>query len=109
MGYRRYHSAPRPARWMSLKYAGTCSVCGQALAVGARAWYSPADRTVTCTDLACAKARGLTKTVWHGAPTSGRWVDVLDEQGYTFRDIDRPAFVRDPGEDAADRWNEQYS
>ena len=105
MSYRRYRGAPRPARWMDLKYAGVCSVCGERLPVGTRAWYSPADRSVTCTNLECARARGLTTEVWHGSPIHGRMVEQLDPNGYLFnaRTAD---YVRDPGEDMADRWNE---
>lgn len=106
--YRRYGRAngPRPPRWMPLQYAGTCSVCSKPIPVGVTAFYSPADKTVTCSEIPCAKARGLTKEVWHGSPVSGRYVDVLDERGYYFRDADP---IRDPGEDAADRWNEACS
>lgn len=105
-GYRgrRSYGAPT-ARWMALKYAGTCSVCGERVPVGVTAFYSPADRSVTCSSIPCAKARGLTRQEWVGSPVSGAWVDVLAD-GALFRPAGDP--VRDPGEDMADRWNESH-
>lgn len=76
-GRRRYSSPPQP-RWMSLRYPGTCTA-GEALAAGTRAFWDPRDGTVTCTDLLHAEAAGLTRSSWHGAPTTGRWVQVLAE------------------------------
>lgn len=73
----RRRSAPRPARWMDLHYAGTCHVCQKVLPAGARAFYDPDGRTVTCTDLECAGKDGLTEQKWWGAPTSGRFVEAL--------------------------------
>jgi hypothetical protein len=81
MPYSRTRRTGRPsvARWMDLRRPGTCHVCGNSLPAGTRAFWDPADRTTTCTTIECAKFAGLTKSVWHGAPTSGRWVDVLSE------------------------------
>ncbi len=62
---------------MDLKFPGVCAVCGRELEAGARGYWEPADRTVTCTALECAKARGLTRSVWWGSPISGRWIDQL--------------------------------
>lgn len=67
------------ARWMDLRYPGTCKVCATPLPAGARAFYDPVARTTTCASLDCAKADGLTKSEWHGSPISGRWVDVLND------------------------------
>ena len=78
--YRNRRGAPKPARWMDLRYTGQCQVCRRELAARTRAFYDPSDCTVTCTDLACAKAAGLTKQEWHGSPVSGSWVDVLSER-----------------------------
>jgi hypothetical protein len=75
----RRRSAPRPARWMDLHFAGKCCVCGGTIPKGGRGFYDPADRSVTCTKIDCAQRVGLTKQVWHGAPTSGQWVTVLSE------------------------------
>jgi hypothetical protein len=78
MAYRsRTYSPPRPARWMDLRYAGNCAQCGSSLPKGARAFYDPSDRTVCCTDMACAEPHGLTEEKYVGAPGSGRWVTVL--------------------------------
>lgn len=67
------------ARWMDLKYAGRCHVCGQALAQGARGFWDPDTRAVTCTSLECAETDGLTTRVWWGAPTSGSFVTRLND------------------------------
>lgn len=91
---RRYsstRSAPRPARWMDLRYAGTCCECGSAVPAGARAFYDPQDRTVTCTELECCRAAGLTEEVWSGGITAGNY--------RTVRTATRPAGR--PGEDSA--------
>ena len=87
---RRYYRQP-VAHWLDLRYADTCHVCGAALPKGARAFYDPATRQVTCTELACAEANGLTREVWHGAPTSGRWVKTFSEHR-----IGTPALRRPP-------------
>lgn len=82
MAYRgrsRRSGPPRPGRWMDLRYAGTCQVCGKTLPAGTRAFYDPADRSVTCTDLVCADAVGLTKEEWRGSPISGGYVTVLSD------------------------------
>lgn len=77
-GYGR-SSSPRPARWMELRYAGVCAECSTALPAGARAFYDPADRSVCCTEIACAEAHGVTEEVWQGSPTSGGYVVRLAE------------------------------
>jgi len=74
-GYRS--SAPRPARWLELRYPATCCRCGAELAPGARAFYNPADRSTCCPALDCAEAHGLTELVWRGSPVSGSWVRAL--------------------------------
>lgn len=82
-GYRgrgrvRYTNNPPKGRWMDLKYPGTCTA-GEELPAGARAFWDPRDRSTTCTDLAHAEAAGLTRSVWSGSPTSGRWVETLTD------------------------------
>jgi len=100
---RHYDRRPRANRWMALKYAGTCKVCGRAIPTGETAFYDYAAQTTTCPDLACCKVDGLTHDEWHGSPVSGRWVPtVSDARTGT-------GYVRDPGEDAADRWTETHS
>ena len=86
---------------MALKYAGKCQACGRALAVGDSAWYDPADRTVTCREIECAHTRGLVVKVWRGSPISGRYVDTLTDVSHGTYD-----YIRDPGEDMADRFME---
>jgi hypothetical protein len=78
-GYRR--SSGAGSRWMDLRYAGTCSVCGARVAAGERAFWDAAARTVTCHALACCEADGLTKQelVWDGT-ASGQRVTVRSEQ-----------------------------
>lgn len=77
-GRRVSSSAPSP-RWLELKHAGSCGTCGCELPVGSVAWWHKGHPLV-CTSLVCAGAAGLT------------------------REVGRPAPVRDPGEDMADRW-----
>ena len=79
-GYRRRSTtAPRVGRWMDLRYAGSCSACRVALPAGTRAFYDPADRSVTCTDMACCEASGLTRQEWSGSPVSGSYVTVRSD------------------------------
>lgn len=93
-GGSRRSSAPRAGRWMDLRYAGKCSVCGKGLAAGVWAFYEPSDRTVTCVELECAKQRGLTEEVWHGSPVSGRYVEVLTATRRDFADQGTDPFVK---------------
>ncbi len=44
----------RQAKWMNLRFAGTCRNCGKAVAAGVRAYYDPATRSVTCEAADCA-------------------------------------------------------
>ncbi len=84
MTYRQNYSrrsgtaAPR-ARWMDLRYAGTCAQCSADLPAGTRAFYDPADRTVCCLEMACCDAHGLTREKWTGSPLSGQWTTVRSE------------------------------
>ena len=71
MGNRTPHR--RTSRWMNLKYAGTCKVCGTRVPQGATAFYDADARTVTCSQLDCASADGLTVDraptgPWEGPP-----------------------------------------
>ena len=47
-GYRRGGSG---SRWMDLRYAGTCKVCGAQLPAGSRAYWDAGARTVTCSSV----------------------------------------------------------
>jgi hypothetical protein len=64
---------------MNLHYAGRCHVCNGDLATGARGFYDPATRKVTCTAIKCAGQDGLTTMEWYGAPTSGRFIERLND------------------------------
>lgn len=78
MAYNRYNrsrsvSASR-SRWMELRYAGTCRVCGENIPAGATAYWDAAAKKVTCQAMACCEQDGLTEQVWHGSPVSGTFV-----------------------------------
>lgn len=66
---RRRSSSGAGSRWMALRYAGTCKVCGTAIPQGETAYWDAAAKTTTCWDLACCEADGLTE---HRSP-SGPW------------------------------------
>lgn len=51
---------------MDLRYAGTCKVCGKRIPAGETAYWDAPTRTVTCYDLSCAEADGLTTRECHG-------------------------------------------
>lgn len=54
---------------MNLRYAGNCKVCGVRIPVDGRAFYDAGAKTVTCTDIDCADADGLTTN----SPLTGPW------------------------------------
>lgn len=69
--YRRASSAG--SRWMNLRYAGACKVCGSRIPAGELAYSDASARTVTCHALACCEADGLTTVKlptgpWDGSP-----------------------------------------
>lgn len=76
----RTSSSTRGPRWMDLRYAGTCRGCNKQLPKGSRAFYDPRDRLICCTSLECADRYNLVTEVWHGSPTSGRYVKTLSER-----------------------------
>jgi hypothetical protein len=59
---------------MSLRYAGTCKVCGRSVPAGALAFWDAAARTVTCDAIDCADADGLTTN----KPLMGPWDQRTD-------------------------------
>ena len=61
-------------RWMDLRYAGTCKVCGARIGKGERGYWHAGARTVTCSALSCCEADGLTTQQWSGSPVSGQFV-----------------------------------
>jgi hypothetical protein len=70
MTYRsRRSSTGSGSRWMQLRYAGVCKVCGRKIPAGASAYWDAAARTVTCQWIDCADADGLTTI----EPLTGPW------------------------------------
>lgn len=102
MAYRRNYRRSAPvSRWLECKFDGTCKVCGRTIPAGEHAFWDCVARTVTCNNLECCKADGLTRDVWHGSPVSGSWQPTVAASRIG------GGYVRDPGEDMADRWNER--
>src|ERR1700752_3860919 len=62
MAYRNYRrpSGSAASRWMNLRFAGACKVCGSRIAAGELAYWDSVARTVTCHAIDCADADGLT-------------------------------------------------
>ena len=54
---------------MSLRYAGSCKVCGSRIAVGDQAYWDASARTVTCHAIDCCDADGLVTN----RPLTGPW------------------------------------
>jgi len=84
MRYHRHNRSTEP-RTITVKFSGKCACCGAVIPTGATATYYP-DRK------AIAHMGGL-------EGNSGTCTANIREQNYG---------PRDPGEDAADRWNETY-
>ena len=74
--YQRRSSTTAKPRWMALKFAGKCDVCGVTLPAGATAFWHGRGQGVTCHGIDCCTARGLTTEEWVGSPVSGRYVTV---------------------------------
>ena len=51
--YRRTSSAG--SRWMNLRYAGNCKVCGTSIPKGDTAYWDASARTVTCYAWECCR------------------------------------------------------
>ena len=68
---------------MELRYAGTCKVCGGAVAKGALAFYDSVARTVTCHGIECCDKDGLTTI----ESLSGPWDKRTDTRVRTERRI----------------------
>lgn len=77
---RSRYSTPRVSRWMALRYAGTCHVCGSRVAAGQTGYYDQTTRDITCSAMTCAQVDGLTRDEWHGSPTTGAWLPVLSDR-----------------------------
>lgn len=87
--YGRRSASTGGSRWMNLRYAGKCKVCGEPVAAGARGFYDSAARTVTCTAIACADADGLTTN----KPLTGPWDTRTDTRVLAESRIGEPAPV----------------
>lgn len=79
MAYNRYPKRQPVSRWMNLRYAGTCKVCGNGIPEGTLAFYDAGTKTVTCHGIDCCEADGLTKSEWRGSPVSGQFVATRTE------------------------------
>lgn len=73
---RNYRNRPaaKPSRWMELRYAGTCKVCGEEISAGSTAFWDGPAGTITCHRIECCEADGLTESKWVGSPVSGKFV-----------------------------------
>ncbi len=67
--YRRSTRTGAGSRWMALRFAGTCKVCGRKVPAGASAYWDASAKTVTCQWIDCADADGLTTE----SPLTGPW------------------------------------
>lgn len=77
---RRYGTAQPVSRWMSLKFAGVCKVCGSTVPAGESAFWDSATRKITCHALECCEADGLTRSEWRGSPVSGAFITVRSDR-----------------------------
>jgi hypothetical protein len=59
------------SRWMQVRYAGVCRVCGSRIAAGEQAYWDASARTVTCEAMACCEADGLTTVQLPTGPWDG--------------------------------------
>jgi hypothetical protein len=74
---------------MTLRYPGTCKVCGSSLAAGTLAFWDAGARTVTCDAIDCAAADGLTTN----KPLTGPWDKRADIRELADHRIGSPAPV----------------
>lgn len=58
MSYRRYRNSGRgrDPYWLYVRYAGVCSVCGEPIPQGQRAFYYPNGRKLLCFRDGCGEA-----------------------------------------------------
>lgn len=71
--YRR-NTSGAGSRWMPLRYAGSCKVCGASIPKDDLAYWDASARTVTCDRMDCADADGLTTN----RPLTGPWDQRTD-------------------------------
>ena len=85
---RRHRTAQRTtSRWMTLRYAGKCKVCQRALQAGELAFWDSATKTVTCHDIECCDADGLTTI----KPLTGPWDKRTDTRERLEKRLGAPA------------------
>jgi hypothetical protein len=89
MNYRRHQARPQ-MRVITVKYDGECHCCGATIKAGQMASYYPAGM---------AGPKGVIAHMGGLEGTGGPCTANIRE---------RMELVRDPGEDAADRWNEMH-
>jgi hypothetical protein len=80
---RNRRTGSKGSRWMELRYAGTCKVCGKRVPAGETAYYDSVARTVTCYDIDCCDADGLTTN----KPLTGPWdkrTDIRERTDHRF-------------------------
>jgi hypothetical protein len=80
-------SSAARSRWIELRYAATCKVCGTAIPKGTLAYWDAAARTVTCHSIECCDRDGLTRVV----PLTGPWDTRGDTRERTDTRVGRPA------------------
>lgn len=89
---RRYGNRRQPqSKWIALRYGATCKVCGADVPAGETAFWDANAKAITCHNLACCEADGLTSQEWRGSPVSGSFVAVRSERriGSPFTSVDK--------------------
>lgn len=92
MRYRNRSYSKPTVRTITVKYAGPCACCGATINAGEMADYFPVGTIASRTTPAIAHMGGLDGN-------SARCANNIRTSA---------EIVRDPGEDAADRWNETH-
>lgn len=70
------------SRWMDLRYNGTCKVCKRKVPAGDRAFYDAETKSITCHNIECCVADGLTRQAWIGSPVDGQFVPERTEKRF---------------------------
>lgn len=75
MAYRTTRRQPQ-SHWITLRFPATCKVCEASVPAGEQAFWDAGTRAITCHDIDCCDADGLTTREWRGSPVSGSFVSV---------------------------------